>query len=702
MRIAFLIYRGNPRCGGQGVYTRHLTRELVALGHSVEVFAGPPWPDLDEGVGFTPVRGLDLYRQPDPFRVPHRSEFTSREDWTEFAIMCTAGFGEPLAYSLRARQLLAQRRDEFDVVHDNQCLGTGMLGMVEDGWPLLTTLHHPITVDRQLALSHTTNPWQRFTTRRWFGFLGMQVRVARALPAVLTVSQNSRQDIAAQMDVAPERMTVVPVGVDHTVYRPFDDVTPVPGRIMVTSSSDVPMKGLVPLLEAVAKLRTERDVELTVIGRPNEGGRVEQAIARLGLADAVHCVSGITDDELAHLYGEAQVAVVPSLYEGFSLPAIEAMSCGVAVVATTGGALPEVVGTDGETGLLVPPDDPGALAARHRPLARRPGSACPSRCRRTGAGGEPVHLAGHCRRDRGLLRGCHCRQAASGRAVGRCRRSGPDAGPGSSLMLTVDYDRLGVRPGDRVLDLGCGFGRHAFEAARRGASVVALDAGPDEVAQVRGTFAAMIEMGEIPADHPATAVQGDALRLPFDDGTFDRVIASEVLEHIPDDAAAMRELARVLRPGGSMAVTVPRCGPEVINWALSDEYHDTPGGHVRIYRRSTLERRLSSAGLEPTGHHHAHGLHSPYWWLRCLVGPSNDSHPAVEAYHKVLVWDIVKAPFVTRTADRVLSPVIGKSLVLYLTKPIARVADLPDSRPTLPRGVPGRRGPTTPSQGAAA
>jgi SAM-dependent methyltransferase len=269
-------------------------------------------------------------------------------------------------------------------------------------------------------------------------------------------------------------------------------------------------------------------------------------------------------------------------------------------------------------------------------------------------------------------------------------------------MLTVDYDRLGVGPGDLVLDLGCGFGRHAFEAARRGASVVALDAGPDEVAQVRATLGAMIEMGEIAPDHPATAVQGDALSLPFPDGTFDRVIASEVLEHIPDDTAAMRELARVLRPGGAMAVTVPRCVPEAINWALSDEYHDTPGGHVRIYRRSTLERRLSSTGLEATGHHHAHGLHSPYWWLRCLVGPSNDAHPAVEAYHKVLVWDIVKAPFVTRTADRVLSPMIGKSLVLYLRKPTASVADLPDSRPTLPRGVPGRRGPTSPSQGAAA
>jgi SAM-dependent methyltransferase len=269
-------------------------------------------------------------------------------------------------------------------------------------------------------------------------------------------------------------------------------------------------------------------------------------------------------------------------------------------------------------------------------------------------------------------------------------------------MLTVDYDKLGVQPGDRLLDLGCGFGRHAFEAARRGAAVVALDAGPEEVAQVRGTVAAMVEAGELAPDHPATAVQGDALALPFPDATFDRVIASEVLEHIPDDLAAMRELARVLRPGGTMAVTVPRFGPEAINWALSDEYHDTPGGHVRIYRRATLERRLSSAGLRPTGSHHAHGLHSPYWWLRCVVGPANDANPAVEAYHKILVWDIVKAPFVTRAADRVLSPLIGKSFVLYLTKPVRVVAGVPETRPNVPRGVPGRTGPAPRKHGAAA
>lgn len=362
LRIAFLVYRGNPQCGGQGVYTRHLTRELVALGHSVEVFSGQPWPLLDPGVGFTPVPGLDLYREPDPFRLPHPREVRDLPAALELGVMLTAGFGEPLAFSLRARRVLRARAGQFDIVHDNQCLGTGMLGMLADGWPLLTTLHHPITVDRQLALAHAEGLWQRATTKRWFGFLGMQVRVARRLPAVVTVSESSRKDIAAQMGVDPGRITVVPVGVDHTVFRPRADVRPVPGRIMVTSSSDVPMKGLVPLLEAVARLRSDRSLELVVIGRPRPGGRVARAIDRLGLRHAVRCVSGISDDELARCYGEAEVAVVPSLYEGFSLPAIEAMACGVPVVATTGGALPEVVGRSGETGVLVPPDDPAALA----------------------------------------------------------------------------------------------------------------------------------------------------------------------------------------------------------------------------------------------------------------------------------------------------------------------------------------------------
>ena len=237
-------------------------------------------------------------------------------------------------------------------------------------------------------------------------------------------------------------------------------------------------------------------------------------------------------------------------------------------------------------------------------------------------------------------------------------------------MLTVDYAKLGVRRGDRLLDLGCGFGRHAYQGARLGAEVVALDAGSEEVRNVRDTFEAMGVAGEFDAEAARVgAVQGDALRLPFADAAFDRVIASEVLEHIPADETAMAELARVLRPGGSMAVTVPRCGPEFVNWALSDEYHNVPGGHVRIYRRSALVNRLQGTGLKAVGRHHAHGLHAPYWWLKCLVGTENDSNPAVAAYHRLLVWDIEKAPKVTRYADRVLNPLVGKSLVVYLVKP---------------------------------
>lgn len=239
-------------------------------------------------------------------------------------------------------------------------------------------------------------------------------------------------------------------------------------------------------------------------------------------------------------------------------------------------------------------------------------------------------------------------------------------------MLTADYDQLGLRRGDRILDLGCGFGRHAFEAARRGANVVALDAGRDEVDGVAAMFEAMLEAGEIEAGTLHTAaVQGDALHLPFPDASYDRVICSEVLEHIPDDVAAMRELARVLRPGGTMAVTVPRFGPELVNWALSDAYHNVPGGHIRIYRRSVLEGRLRSVGLEVTGHHYAHGLHSPYWWLKCLVGTTNDQNWLVKNYHRLLVWDIMKAPRTTRYLERVLAPLIGKSIVVYLVKPVA-------------------------------
>jgi SAM-dependent methyltransferase len=235
-------------------------------------------------------------------------------------------------------------------------------------------------------------------------------------------------------------------------------------------------------------------------------------------------------------------------------------------------------------------------------------------------------------------------------------------------MLTVDYDRLQVGPGDRVLDLGCGAGRHAYGALRRGADVIALDWSIDEVAVVRDTIAAMDVAGEVPPNARATAVRGDLTALPFPDASFDRVIAAEVLEHIPADGAAMAEIARVVRPGGLVAVTVPRWFPERICWALSDDYHGNPGGHVRIYTRTDLATKLEQAGLRQYGAHHAHGLHAPYWWLKCAVGVHRD-HVLPKLYHRMLVWDITARPLATRVAERALNPLIGKSLVLYLRKP---------------------------------
>jgi len=362
LRIAYLAYRGNPHSGGQGVYTRHLTRELVNLGHEVTVLGGQPWPVLDAGVDWIPVPSLDLYREPDPFRIPRPSEFTSLVDLAELGLMCTAGFPEPYTFSIRARRLLQGMRGRFDLLHDNQCLGTGLLGMLDDGWPLIATLHHPITVDRDLELADNRSPLRALTLRRWYGFLRMQMRVAAQLPRIVTVSRSSARDITAQMGVTGDRLHVVPVGVDHERFRRLEGIERKPDLLMTTASSDVPLKGLVPLLEALAKIRTERPAELIVVGKLKHGSKIPATLERLGLEGAVHFVSGIDDEAIVRLYNEAAVAVVPSLYEGFSLPAIEAMACGTPLVATTGGALPEVVGDDGETGLLVPPGDSSALA----------------------------------------------------------------------------------------------------------------------------------------------------------------------------------------------------------------------------------------------------------------------------------------------------------------------------------------------------
>jgi len=248
-------------------------------------------------------------------------------------------------------------------------------------------------------------------------------------------------------------------------------------------------------------------------------------------------------------------------------------------------------------------------------------------------------------------------------------------------LLTVDYDLLDLRPGMRVLDLGCGEGRHAFEAYRRGADVVAVDWGVPEVGTTKRWLGAIAEAGEAGRKPDGTSarfevVRGDLLHLPFPDASVDRVMASEVLEHIPDDVTAMAEIFRVLKPGGRMVITVPRYGPERICWALSDEYHANEGGHIRIYRGNVLRDRLTSVGLVPGRTHHAHSLHAPFWWLKCAVGVEKDN-AAVRAYHRLLVWDLMHRPWLTRTAEKLMDPVFGKSFVIYADKPAAAGSSTP-------------------------
>ncbi len=367
LRIAYLCYRGKPHVGGQGVYTRHLTKALVDLGHSVEVLGGQPYPILDERVPLTKLPSLDIYNDHYPMRMPGFWELKSLADWVEVGVFMSGSFPEPLSFSIRAWQNLKERVGEFDIVHDNQCLGYGLLGMERAGLPVIATIHHPITVDKRLEMEHARSLYEKLSKARWHGFTRMQVRVARQMRRVITVSENSHRDIVTEFGVRPERMHVIPVGVDVDIFRPMPEVPVVPGRLITTASADVALKGQKFLLEALAKVRVEHpDAHLVVIGRRKEGGQSAETIERLGLGPYVEFVTGVPEEEIIRLYSSSELAVVPSLYEGFSLPAIEAQACGTPLVATTGGALPEVVGTDGTTAVLVPPGDSEALAAALR------------------------------------------------------------------------------------------------------------------------------------------------------------------------------------------------------------------------------------------------------------------------------------------------------------------------------------------------
>jgi glycosyltransferase involved in cell wall biosynthesis len=361
LKIAYLTYRGKPHVGGQGVYTRHLTKALTDLGHSVEVFGGQPYPILDERITLTKLPSLDTFNDYFPGRFPGFWELKTREDLLEMAAFMTGVFPEPLAFSARAARELTPRAGEFDLVHDNQCLGYGIL-KIEQKIPTIVTLHHPITKDRQLEMSHAKTLPRRLSVGRWYSFVKMQGKVASKMPRIVVVSQNSIDDIHTDMGVSIDRMRLVPVGVDPDLFKPLDHVARRPGRLITTASADVALKGLSYLLEAMAKLRTERDVTLTIIGKPRPGHSMD-LIDSYGLAPHIEFVSGVSDERIVELYAEAEMAVVPSLYEGFSLPAIEAMCTGTPLVATDGGALPEVTGTDGDTVLQCPAGDKDALAA---------------------------------------------------------------------------------------------------------------------------------------------------------------------------------------------------------------------------------------------------------------------------------------------------------------------------------------------------
>jgi glycosyltransferase involved in cell wall biosynthesis len=364
LRIAYLTYRGKPHVGGQGVYTRHLTKALVDLGHHVEVFGGQPYPILDPRVQLHQLPSLDIFNDVHPGRFPAYWEINDWPNFVESAQFLKGTFGEPRSFSIRAHRALKTRMNDFDIVHDNQCLGYGIL-KIEKIIPTIVTLHHPITKDRKLEMEHTPTWWKRKAIGRWYSFVEMQGKVASKMPRVVVVSKNSIDDIHTDMKVSLDRMRLVPVGVDHELFSPKPSVQRKPGHMITTASADVALKGLSYLLEALAKLRTEREVHLTIIGKPREGANAD-LIRSLGLEDCITHVSGVTDERIVELYAEAELAVVPSLYEGFSLPAIEAMATGTCLVATTGGALPEVTGVDNDTVLSCPAGDADALAAAIR------------------------------------------------------------------------------------------------------------------------------------------------------------------------------------------------------------------------------------------------------------------------------------------------------------------------------------------------
>ncbi|AFO57907.1 glycosyl transferase group 1 [Natrinema sp. J7-2] len=362
--VCLLSYRSNPYSGGQGVYVKYLSRALTALGHSVDVISGKPYPDLDDDVGLVKLPGENIVDELDrmgQFEPSYLREPLALYEWLS---ALTGGFPDPYAFGRRVIDYFETHQPGYDIVHDNQSLCHGLCTLRERGHPVVATVHHPITVDRDAALEAADSWGERLLIRRWYRFLRMQREVVQDLPHVLTVSESAKHRTVTDFGADPESIRVVHNGIDTDLFEPVDRSRDRP-RVMTTVSADVPLKGARYLLEAFAAVREAIDAELVVVGEFNEGGDCDRLVSDLGIADAIETHSEISYERMVELYGTADIAVVPSIYEGFGLPAGEALACGVPVVATTGGGLPEVVG---DAGVLVDPGDADALADAIRDL----------------------------------------------------------------------------------------------------------------------------------------------------------------------------------------------------------------------------------------------------------------------------------------------------------------------------------------------
>ncbi len=406
LRIAMLAYRGKPHVGGQGVYVREMSKALVELGHTVEVFGGPPYPDLDEKVPLHEFPSLEIFNDHFPGRIPGFWEIKDFPDFIEICSYLTGNFSEPLSFSLRAFRALKERAGEFDLVIDNGSLAYGNLKIQKKlGLPILGIIHHPITVDRKLELDNARTTLERFGKRRWYAFTRMQTRVCQKIQRIITVSESSREDISKDHKVNIDKIHVVPIGIDTDFFAPQNNIERVSGRIVSTASADVPLKGQKFLLEAIAKVRNEfPHVHLELVGKQREGSTTAETLEQLGLSDIVQFNQGISYRELVDLLASAEVAIVPSLYEGFSIPAIEALSCGAPLIASTGGALPEVAGPHLETCLAVPPGDSDALAEQIKYAFQNP-----ELCQKIGLAGRQRVIEKWSWRESAITTAEHCR-----------------------------------------------------------------------------------------------------------------------------------------------------------------------------------------------------------------------------------------------------------------------------------------------------